>query len=293
MYIFLVEEMHMFSFPIGVILDSYRLPVRDALGEAAKLGVQGIQVYATRGELSSENMTVAKRSEFLDMVRSHGLTISALCGDLGQGFGDREKNPLLIDKSKRILELARELDTDIVTTHIGVIPEDRNHPRYQVMLEACDKLSRFAENIGAKLAVETGPERAVTLKEFLDDLSSKGIAVNMDPANFVMVTGDDPVQAVYTLSNYIVHTHAKDGRKLADRDPEIIYRIIEDEVQSGRSFVELPLGEGDVSFPRYLKALKDIGYKGFLTVEREVGEYPAEDIEKAVLYLRDLIRQGD
>lgn len=278
----------MFSFPLGVILDSFRLPIRAALAEAAKLQVQGIQVYATRGELSPENLTAAKRSEFMDMVRSYGLAISALCGDLGQGFGDREKNPSLIEKTKRIMELARRLDTDIVTTHIGVIPEDRNHPRYQIMLEACGELGRFAEDIGVRLAVETGPERAVALKRFLDEISSHGMAVNMDPANFVMVTGDDPVQAVYTLGDYIVHTHAKDGRKLADKDPEVIYRIIEDEIQSGRSFVELPLGEGDVPFPAYLKALQDIGYKGFLTVEREVGENPAEDIAKAVLFLRNL-----
>jgi len=283
----------MFSFPIGVILDSFRLPVRDALAEAAKLGVQGIQVYVTKGELSPENMTAEKCSEFLDMVRSYGLAISALCGDLGRGFGDREGNPVLIEKSKRILELARRLDTDIVTTHIGVIPEDKSHPRYQIMLEACGELSLFAEDIGARLAVETGPERAVTLKRFLDDISSNGLAVNMDPANFVMVTGDDPVQAVYTLGDHIVHTHAKDGRKLADKDPEIIYRIIEEEIRSGKSFVELPLGEGDVPFQLYLKALEDIGYKGFLTVEREVGEDPAKDIGKAVLFLKNLIRQGN
>lgn len=86
-----------------------------------------------------------------------------------------------------------------------------------------------------------------------------------------MVTGDDPVQAVYTLKDYIVHTHAKDGRRLYYVDPEVLYGMVESEMLSDNSFIELPLGQGDVDFPNYLKALNEIGFTGFLTIEREVG----------------------
>jgi len=281
----------MYSFPIGVILDSFKMPIPQALEAACSLGVQGIQVYSTYGELSPQNLTGPKRKEFLDRVKSCGLVISALCGDLGHGFGDPSRNPELIERSKRILELAKELETDIVTTHIGVIPSDARHDRYKIMQEACYELSRYADRLGAHFAVETGPERASVLKGFLDGLGSRVVAVNLDPANFVMVTGDDPVQAVSTLKDYIVHTHAKDGKKLRDKDPEIIYRIIEEEVKSGRSFQELPLGEGSVDFPNYLKALDEIGYRGFLTVEREAGQDPAANIAAAVRFLRNQLSQ--
>ena len=49
----------------------------------------------------------------------------------------------------------------------------------------------------------------------------------------------------------------------------------------------MPLGEGDVPWPRYLKTLKDIGYDGYLTIEREVGENPAADIAVAATFLRE------
>ena len=111
----------------------------------------------------------------------------------------------------------------------------------------------------------------------------------MDPANFVMVTGDDPVQAVYTLKDYIVHTHAKDGRRLHYVDPEILYGMVESEMLNDASFIELPLGQGDVDFPQYLKALDEIGYKGFLTIEREVGKNPEADIALAVTFLKERI----
>ena len=51
----------------------------------------------------------------------------------------------------------------------------------------------------------------------------------------------------------------------------------------------MPLGEGNVPFAPYLKALEDIGYKGFLTIEREAGEDPSADIFTAKQFLLDII----
>ena len=277
-------------FPIGVIIDSFRTDMQTALKKAENMGVKGIQVYSTHGDMSPENLTPSKRKEFLNRVKDHGLEISALCGDLGQGFGDPLKNKVNIEKSKRILDLAKDLETSIVTTHIGVIPQDPNHDRYKIMQEACFELSQYADELKAHFAIETGPETAITLRNFLDTLGSKGVAVNLDPANLVMVTGDDPIQAVYTLKDYIGHTHAKDGRRLLIKDPEVIYGLVEETIQEGKAFIELPLGQGDVDFKKYLQALTDIGYKGFLTIEREVGDNPEADIKLAVDFLNHMLR---
>ena len=205
---------------------------------------------------------------------------------IGGGFGNKEENPWRVEKSKRIIELAKELGTDIVTTHIGVVPEDSGHERYKIMQEACFELSRFADSLDAHFAIETGPETSATLKKFLDSLGSTGVAVNLDPANLVMVTGDDPAKAVYNLRDYIVHTHAKDGVQIFYRDPEIVYGIKKDPLVTGSSFKEVPLGEGSVKWDEYLAALNDIGYKGFLTIEREVGDDPEKDIGNAVNFLK-------
>ena len=278
----------MYQFPIGVMLDSFKMQTDEAILEAFKIGAKGLQMYATSGEHAPENMSITDRKELLKRMKDHGLVFSAICGDLGMGFGDAEKNPLLIEKSKRILDLAKDLECNIVTTHIGVVPEDKNHPRYQIMQEACGQLSEYADQMQAHFAIETGPETSLTLKGFLDSLGSRGVAVNMDPANLVIVTGDDPVQAVYHLRDYIVHTHAKDGIKLKDGDPEVIYglKVIEDIIKSEEYFREVPLGEGKVPFAKYLNALEDIGYRGFLTIEREVGDAPAKDISLAADFLR-------
>ncbi|MCR5485391.1 MAG: sugar phosphate isomerase/epimerase [Clostridiales bacterium] len=276
----------MYSFPIGVIIDSFKTDVETAVKKAASVGAKGIQVYATRGDMAPENLVGQKRSDFLKLVKDNGLVISALCGDIG-GFSFKEFNPERIERSKRILDLAKELETNVVTTHIGVVPASSTHERYKVLQEACFELSRYADSIDAHFAIETGPEKSLILKEFLDSLGSTGVGVNLDPANLVMVAGDDPAEAVYNLKDYIVHTHAKDGVMLFYKDPEIVYGMIESPVDTGPSYEEVPLGEGSVNWNKYLAALNDIGYKGFLTIEREVGDDPEADIRKAVTFLKE------
>ena len=267
----------MYNFPIGVMLDSFNMDTKSAVKKAAEIGAKGLQMYSTTGENAPENLVGEKRKELLSFVKDYGLVFSAICGDLRVGFGNPELNPGLIQKSKQIMDLAKDLESGIVTTHIGVVPENKNSDTYKIMQDACFELARYADSIGSHFAIETGPETSIVLKEFLDSLGSTGVAVNLDPANLIMLRGDDPVQAVYNLKKYIVHTHAKDGVKYALGNP------IDHE--------ELPLGQGAVCFPKYLAALEEVGYRGFLTIEREVGDDPAADIKMAVDYLKGIIER--
>ena len=44
----------MYRFPIGVMLESFREDTDSAIKSAAKIGAQGIQMYATSGEHAPE-----------------------------------------------------------------------------------------------------------------------------------------------------------------------------------------------------------------------------------------------
>lgn len=284
----------MYPFKIGAMVESFHMDTFDAIRHAAAMGVEGLQMYCARNENAPDKMTAERKAKIKALVRDEGLCFSAICGDLGRGFGHPELNPALVEQSKRIMDLALELGTHIVTTHIGVVPTDPAHPRYKIMQDACGTLAEYADSVGAKFAVETGPETSLTLKGFLDSLHSRGVSVNLDPANLVMVTGDDPAQAVHNLKDYIVHTHAKDGIMLKRGDPEQIYGVtpMPEDMKGIEFFEEVPLGRGSVPFDRYLKALDEIGYQGYLTIEREVGEDPEADIRLAKDFLREKIARG-
>ncbi len=278
---------------IGVITDCFKLPLDESIKLAGKLGFDGIQIYATTGEFSPEVLTTERKSEVRSLLMENHLEISALCGDMGgYGFQIESDNAERTQKTKRIIDLAEEFEVGVITTHIGVIPENKDNPRYSVMLDAMCKCGEYAADKKITLAIETGPEKASTLLSFLQDTNG-GIGVNLDPANFVMVTGQDPVEAVQVLGKYIVHTHAKDGVMLKQTDPEIIYDCFAkggiEALNVADYFLETPLGDGDVDYAKYINALRGIGYDGYLTIERETGENPISDIQKSLNTLRNII----
>ena len=62
-----------------------------------------------------------------------------------------------------------------------------------------------------------------------------------------------------------------------------------DALNACKGFKEVPLGEGQVDWDAYIAALKEIGYDGFLTIERECGDNPENDITLAASFLKSKI----
>lgn len=279
---------------LGVITDCLKQPVKEAVLTAKSLGLTGVQIYATKGSFSPDALDAAARADFCAFLKENGMEISALCGDMGgYGFEREADNALRVEKTKAIIDLAVDLGTSVVTTHIGVIPADDTNPRFAVMQKALTECGRYAKSRGVTLAIETGPELAPTLLHFLEGTDG-GVGVNLDPANFVMVAGQDPADAVELLGKYIVHTHLKDGKKLNDdMTPEQVYHGFAvggvEALNACKSFEELPIGEGNVPWDRYLAALDKIGFNGYLTIEREAGDQPLEDIRSAVAFIRQKV----
>ena len=259
---------------IGVIPDSFQVPFKEAVILARDMGVKGLQPYVTRGELSPESLSKEDRRDVLKYVRDNGLVFSALCADFGLHFNEKDTNEEGILRTMSMMDLALDLDTHVITTHIGRVPEDENSEQYYNIVNTIERLGKYGDKIGVSFATETGPEMAIKLRGILEKADTKSAKVNLDPANFVMCAGQDPVEAVHILKDYIVHTHAKDGVKLSETD-----------------YQEYPLGQGNVPFPEYIAALKEIGYDGFLTIEREAGATRFQDIKNAVTFLKEILEK--
>jgi L-ribulose-5-phosphate 3-epimerase len=263
---------------IGAMTTSFRKPFNESLEAAAALQVDGVQIWATEityynpkhrvGELDPEETGAVEQEKLRVDLKRLNLEISALCGDLGRGFIKPDHISEDVEKTKQMMDLCAALGVKVLTSHIGTIPDDPQSKGWKTAAAALEEIGAHGDRIGVYFASETGPESGADLAKFLRSLKTKSVRANYDPANLTMM-GFDAIQGVYDLGDLIVHTHAKDGKR------------------PGPDCKEVPLGKGDVDWPRYLRALKEIGYDGYLTIEREVGENPAADISTAASFLRE------
>ncbi len=254
---------------VGAFLSSFRLDMKSAIKKASEIELSGMQFASIGGEVDIENISSNQASEIVKIFSDYGLEISSVCGDIG-GFAieDEAEAASRVERTKRIMDTAKRLGTNIVQSHIGHIPDNLDTKSVSVLTKSMEEIGAYGAEIGVCFASETGPEPASVLKAFLDKLASPSIKVNYDPANFIM-SGFDHMEGVYLLKDYIIHTHAKDGCRKPDANGEL----------------EQPLGKGEVNFPKYIKAMDEIGYNGYYVIEREVGENPAEDIVQAKKFL--------
>jgi L-ribulose-5-phosphate 3-epimerase len=256
---------------IGIRLESLGLPLRRALQEAARLGVTGVQVDAA-GDLSPNHLSQTGRREFRNLLRAHNLELTALGYPLRHGLDEAENQQPRIEHVRQVLALAFDLGPRIAIVAAGRVPDDPKEPRADLLREALRDLGQYGDRVGSVLALETGMEPPPTLRQFLAPFDTGGLGVNLDPGNLLM-SGFDPVQAVRDLHGLIVHSHAKDARRVA----------------VSRAMQEVPLGHGDIDWMGYLAALEEVEFRGWVVVERETGDNRLADVAAGVGFLRRFI----
>ena len=164
-----------------------------------------------------------------------------------------------------------------IATHIGFVPEDSLSEDYLGVLEAVRHVCDHAASHRQTFALETGQESADALLDFLLGANRENLGINFDPANMILYGTGDPIAALRILAQHILTVHCKDG----DWPPRD---------SLGALGEEKPLGQGSVGMERFIAKLKEIRYKGPLSIEREAQD-PAQrlhDIQIAVDLLRRL-----
>jgi len=191
------------------------------------------------------------------------------------GFGDPALRPERLERLRWGLARTRALGLADLTLHAGFIPEPGD-PARSALLDTLGEAGRLAAEAGVTLAFETGQETADLLRLTLDDLRSPNLQVNFDPANMLLYDMGDPIRAVEILGPDIRSVHVKDARR---------------PTTPGTWGEEVPLGQGEVNIPRFIQALKTVGYAGPLAVEREVGDQAGRlrDVAHGLDYLRAIL----
>lgn len=196
-------------------------------------------------------------------------------GPLTIGLVPRETREARIAHIKRASDFAKQCGIAAVQTHCGFIPENPNDPIYKETVAAMREVAGYCKRNGQNFRYETGQETPITLVRAMQDVGLDNQGVNFDLANLILYGKANPVDAIELLGPYVQGIHAKDG--LWPMNPKDLGQ-------------EVPIGKGKVDFPRIIARLKEMNYRGAVTIEREIsGPEQVADVRAAKVYLGKLI----
>lgn len=232
--------------------------------------------------------TEENAARILQLQAEYGIEISAFwCGWEGPMEWNFTEGPLTLGlvppeyRELRIRNLcdgadfAKKLGIADVVTHMGFIPENPNDPLWEGFCEAVRHVAGHLQANGQRLLFETGQETPVTMLRCFETVDMDNLGINLDTANLILYGKANPVDALEVFGAYVRSLHAKDG----------LYPT--SGLELGR---EVPLGTGKVDFYALFRKLRDLGYEGPVTIEREIeGEQQLADILSARDYLQTVI----
>lgn len=235
------------------------VPIDIAVAHLAALGFDGLELTVIPGystELST--LDAAERRRIRGIVAAAGLQLPAVAGHTSLLAEDPEQHRRNLARLHGAVDLCPDLavggQVPSLNTTVGAKPEDWDRLR-ETMAERVGALAEYAGGRGAKLAIEPHvgslldrPERVTWLFE---QVKSPHLGLNFDISHFNVV-GLPIEQTVPLLAPLAIHTHVKDERGLA---PDHQFLIP---------------GEGEFDYARYLRAMEEAGYNGFITVEVSV-----------------------
>ena len=270
----------LFGIALGLILGIGRDPDA-AMAKVHELGLPTCQVFVDEIEAELTGRLRAALNKF--QIEATSLVVGGpgrevwdfYEGPLTVGLVPRETREARIAHIKKASDFAKQCGIGAVQTHCGFIPENPNDPVYKEAVTAMREVAGYCKRNGQNFRYETGQETPITLVRAIQDVGLDNQGVNFDLANLILYGKANPVDAIELLGPYVHGIHAKDG--LWPTNPKELGK-------------EVPIGKGKVDFPRIIGRLKELNYRGAVTIEREIsGPQQVEDVRAAKVYLEKLI----
>lgn len=252
----------------------------------SRLGIKTIHLHAP----SSHNRSSDATAKLIAELNQLGIEVTCVfAGFEGESYADiptvgrtiglvpAKTRQSRLTELKSIADFASEIGVKGVGLHLGCIPHDRNDSTYRDVFSATREICDHCQRSQQAVHLETGQEPAEVLLNFLSDVERDNLYVNFDPANMILYGCGEPIPALKKLGAYVHSVHCKDA-KWSDQ-PGVTWGT------------EMPLGQGDVDFAAFLETLSEIGYRGPLTIEREIPREPErqeEEIRQAANLLNHL-----
>lgn len=231
------------------------LPLERQIEIVASLGYQGVELVSQAGTpVDPARLDGAGRRRVRDAIERAGLTLTAIAGHGDLIEPDPAKRAVNEGHVRASLDLAADLGAPAVVCMGYGRPEAYGVQKTRIA-DGFLAMAKHAARRGVVLALEPHVGQAIDLPEkcveVIELVGSPHLRLNFDNSHFDCM-GRDLSDYVPLLVPYAVHTHLKDQRGIWP-DHEFL----------------VP-GEGDFDYLRYLRAMAEAGYRGFVTVEISV-----------------------
>ncbi|MNJ30079.1 D-tagatose 3-epimerase [compost metagenome] len=229
-------------------------PLEEVIRRLSSFGYDGIEIGCASPHAWPESVTKDRRQAILKLLKEQNLKVSSMLPAPGGGPGNNPCSPILEERQyavkhyKEVLQLAHDWECPTVMYIAGwVIHGTKQTDAWQYSLANLIDIAEYAKELGITMVVEPTPSDS-NLIETADDallLSEQtglsNVKVMFDTYH-ALYRGDVPSDYVYRMAEKLHHVHISDNDRL-------------------------PPGQGYGNFDSVLRALKEINYDGYLSME--------------------------
>ena len=239
------------------------LAVDEILEASGEIGFDGVEL-----NLDEENLKLAKRErrEISEKAASLDLELPSLCSGLFWKYNLASPEERIRQKGIEIIKNGCEFAADIGASVFLVVPavavpEVSYQEMWELSKQSILEAIPAAEEHDVLLGIENVWNRflysPLEFRRFVEEINHPNVKVYFDVGNFQLLAF--PQQWIRYLSDLVVCVNVKDFQ---------------------RSTLQFkPLLQGDVPWREVMRALREIGYDGFLNVE--VSPYPSHPTKSA------------
>lgn len=255
---------------LGIQLSSLKLPFRQAVPIAARLGATAVEIDARRDLTPADAQGTALR-QVRKLLDDYNLRVCAVAYPTRRGYNVAEDLDRRVAGTKAALKMAYDLGCGVVINHVGKIPAKEDDAGWTLLVEVLTEIAVHGQHVGAQLAADTGSDEPAALQRLLAALPEQSTLVNFNPGQ-LLINGFSATEALPALGSRIVHVHAQDGVR---------------DLARGRG-LSVAVGHGAVDFPELIGNLSEYGYRGYFTVLSSQADDPQAELSRAIQYLKGL-----
>jgi len=266
----------------GVRVGMLKVPWNEVYGKAGELGFDGVEMEVGQNYEEAEVLDAEKRKAIKEIMKQTGVETSCVCiGGLWK-YGPADDDASIRETAKKIVEATIEACEDLGTGFIlaplndsGVQSEVARERWINFLRELAPKAEKHNVVIAAEICARRLLATADDLKSLVDAVGSSHVRGYFDVAN-ARAADCDPAEGIRSLgTEYLALIHMKD---LKPNPPG-----------SERPYSVVGLGEGILDFDEICRAIHDIGYDRYLTLETPPGDDASASARKNLEYLKSKI----